>query len=243
MKVFLSYILTPLFFLFFGLMLALFHPIQIISKNIFGSKVHDKSVFLLNFFLTSCLYILGTRIKFKNFVSLPKNQPILIISNHQSMWDIPPVMWKIRKYIPKYIAKASLAKNIPSISYNLKYGGSVTIDRNDPPGSIKKINEFAKYIKENNYSICIYPEGTRSKDGSVKPFKISGINAILEVIPDILVVPIAIKDTYKIDNGGKFNKNLGVKVQFTMLEGRKIRIDNLEKDLEKIRQDIIAEIK
>jgi len=238
-----SYLLTPLFFLFFGLTLAVFHPIQVITRNLFGAKAHDKTVGALNFCLTKCLLILGTKIKFNGFRELPLDEPILVISNHQSMWDISPVIWKLQKKRTKYIAKASLAKNIPSISYNLKYGGSLSIDRNDPAGSIEKIEEFAGFIAENNFAICIYPEGTRSRDGKVKPFKLSGIDAILKVIPDIKVVPIAIKNTGEIDNGGKFAKNLGVKASFTMLADRKINRGNLETDLEAIRQEIMAVIR
>lgn len=242
MKTALSYLLTPIFFFFFGLCLGVFHIVQVVTRNVFGPNAHDKTVAALNLCLTRCLHLLGTRISFKKFRPLPIDKPVLVISNHQSMWDIPPVIWKLRKKHTKYIAKASLAKNIPSISYNLKYGGSVSIDRNDPAGSIEKIEKFAVYIREKKYAICIYPEGTRSRDGIVKPFKTAGIDAILKIIPDILVVPIAIKNTGIIDNNGKFNKNLGVRTSFTMLETRNISRENLDTDLEQIRQEIIREI-
>ena len=123
MKIVLSYILTPIFFLFFGLSLVVFQPIQVIVRNLFGAKTHDKTVAMLNYCLMRCLLILGAQIQFKNFRKLPSERAVLIISNHQSMWDIPPVIWKLRRKRTKYIAKASLAKYIPSISYNLKYGG------------------------------------------------------------------------------------------------------------------------
>jgi 1-acyl-sn-glycerol-3-phosphate acyltransferase len=243
MKMVISYLLTPLFFLFFGLTLGIFQPIQVVTRNLFGAKAHDKTVGALNFCLTKCLLILGTKIRFNGFRELPLDKPVLVISNHQSMWDISPVIWKLQKKRTKYIAKASLAKYIPSISYNLKYGGSVSIDRNDPAGSIEKIKKFAAFVAENNFAICIYPEGTRSRDGIVKPFKLAGIDAILEVIPDITIVPIAIKNTGKIDNDGKFRKNIGVKASFTMLADRKIDRNTLETDLEAIRQEIIEVIR
>lgn len=242
MKTVLSFILTPIFFLFFGLTLAVFHPIQVITRNLFGAGAHDKTVSALNFCLMHCILILGGTVRYKGFKKLGTDRPLLIISNHQSMWDIPPVIWKMRRHRSKYIAKASLARFIPSISYNLKYGGSISIERNDREGSVKKIMEFAKMVKENNFSICIYPEGTRSRNGKVKPFKLSGIEAILQVIPDILVIPIAIKDTGIIDNDGRFNKTLGIKTSFTMLEGRQINPDRIAEDLEAIRQEIISEI-
>lgn len=242
MKILFSYLLTPLFFLFFGLTLAIFHIVQVIARNIFGNKAHDKSVAILNYCLMKCTLLLGTSVKFKGFNNIPTDRPLLIVSNHQSMWDIPPVIWIMRKNHPKYIAKASLAKFIPSISYNLKYGGSISIDRKDREGSISKIKEFAAFIKKENFSICIYPEGTRSRDGKVKEFKTSGLESILEIIPDILVAPIAIKNTGKIDNMGKFNKNIGIKTSFTLLPLREINPNSVQEDIEKIRQEIIASI-
>jgi len=242
MKQVISYILTPIFFFFFGLTLGVFHIIQIITLNLFGHSWHDKSVVWLNFCLTKCLHLLGTRIHFIGFDQPLDNRPKLFISNHQSMWDIPPVIWRLGKWRIKFIAKASLARFIPSISYNLKRGGSLAIDRKDREGSVEKIKNFAKFIKEKNLSICIYPEGTRSRDGNIMPFKPAGVEAILEVIPDIQVIPIAIKNTGKIDNNGRFNKNICVKTQFTMLPERKLSPQHLSDQLEAIRQEMMRHI-
>ena len=243
MKKALSFILTPIFFLFFGLLLVIFHPIQIIAKSIFGSKAHDKSVALLNFLLMRDLSVLGTRLNFVNFKQMPESteeSPVIIISNHQSMWDIPSIVWKFRKLRPKFIAKKELAKFIPSVSYNLKHGGSVAIDRNKPDEAVQKIKDFAKKIKKNHLSVCIFPEGTRSRDGKIKSFKISGIRALLAEMPNATFVPVAVKNTGKIDNYGKFLKNIGTKVSFTLLAPRKIAMEVLESELEKIRREMIA---
>ncbi len=239
MKKMLSFILTPLFYLIFGLILVVFHVAQVIALNIFGHNAHDKVVAVLNLFLMRSQIILGTSFKFNNFKTLPKDKPIIIMANHQSMWDIPPLIWKFRAHHPKFIAKKELTKGIPSISYNLKHGGSVNIDRKNPEESIQKISEFAKYISKNNYAVCIFPEGTRSKDGKVKPFKIGGLAALLKEMPNALVVPIAINGTGKIDNTGNFFMNLGVNVTYTQLPERYLSLDDIEKELNQIRFEII----
>ena len=236
----LSILLTPIFFIVFGLLLAIFHPIQIIARLVFGRNAHDKTVAVLNLFLMRSLIILGARIQFIGFKPLPKDIPVIILSNHQSMWDIPPIMWKFRAHHPKFIAKKSLAKNIPSISYNLKHGGSVAIDRNNPEEAISKIKAFAQFINENNFSACIFPEGTRSRNGEIKPFKVSGIQTLISEMPNALIVPVAIKNTGKIDNSGKFLKRLGVNVSFTQLSPRNISLVNLNEELEKIRNEMIS---
>jgi len=234
----LSSILTPLFFLIFGLILVIFHPVQVVARNIFGHKAHDKTVFALNLCLMRALHILGTSYSFYNFRKLPKNVPLIIISNHQSMWDIPTLIWKFRAHRPKFVAKKELAKGIPSISYNLKYGGSVSIDRKNPKEAILRIKDFAKMVKTNNFAVCIFPEGTRSRNGKIKPFKVSGVKTILEEIPEALIVPVAIKNTGIIDNSGKFLKNIGVNVSFNVLEARTIEVDSLEDSLQKIYEEI-----
>ena len=234
----LSAILTPLFFLVFGLILVIFHPIQVIGRNVFGHNAHDKTVFALNLFLMRALHILGVSYSFHDFKKLPATGPIIIISNHQSMWDIPTLIWKFRSYRPKFVAKKELAKGIPSISYNLRHGGSVSIDRKNPREALVRIIKFARNVKEKKYAVCIFPEGTRSRDGKIKAFKVSGVQAILKQMPDALVVPVAIKNTGIIDNSGKFLKNLFVKVSFTVLEPRIVKLENLETELEGMNAEI-----
>ena len=238
MSKFLSLILSPFFYIYFFLNLIVFHPFFVLSKFIFGEKGIDICTSLFNLSAMRSLLILGTKIKFNGFDKLPKKQPILFISNHQSMWDIPALMWKFRTYHLKFIVKKELAKYIPSVSYVVKYGGSVPIDRSDPKSAIEDIASFSKKINQNSYSICIFPEGTRSKNGKLAPFKKSGIATILKEVPNILVVPIAIKNTGKIDNKGKFLKNIGVEVTYYQLPSRHINIEYLENELNSIRSEI-----
>lgn len=208
----------------------------------FGYHIHKNSVVLLNWFLLRSMNVMGARICFKDFRKLPENVPLIVVCNHQSMFDIPPLIWKLRQQHLKFVSKIELAKNIPSISYNLKHGGSVVIDRSKPDEAILFISRFANYLKENNYAVCIFPEGSRSKDGKVKRFKHAGIEAIIKIIPNALVVPIAIKNTFKFDNGGKLLKGVGVSIEFTMLSPRQIGPNNLPQQMEEIRAEISGTI-
>src|SRR5690606_20387554 len=125
MKKILAYPLTVIYFIFFGITLVVFHPIQWICFNLFGYKAHKLSVDWLQFFLLRCLNILGTRFTFINPYDIDTNQPLIIVANHQSMYDISPITWYMRKHHPKFISKKELGKGIPSVSYNLRHGGSV----------------------------------------------------------------------------------------------------------------------
>lgn len=208
------------------------------GRLLFRSKGHDAVVSYLNFALMNLLKILGTRIKFHNFIKISTKEPLIIVSNHQSMWDIPPIMWLFRKHHPKFIAKKELSRFIPSISFNINYGGSIAIDRKKPHESIERIRGFGKNNKENNFSICIFPEGTRTRDGKVRKFKTGGVEALIEEMPNALIVPVAIKNTGQIDNNTKYLKKLWVKVSYTQLKPRKISLDSVKKELDIIREEI-----
>ena len=218
MKKILAYILTTIYYFFFGLFLILFHPLQWIALKLGGYKAHKKTIDWLNFFIVGCLYILGTKITFRNNVKIPKNVPLIMVSNHQSMNDIPPFFWFLRKYHPKFVSKKELGKGIPSISFNLRHGGSVLIDRKDPKQSITAIANFGKYIEKNNYAAVIFPEGTRSRDGVPKRFSENGLKMLVKYAPSAYVVPISINNSWKFLKYGGFPMEIGVNLTFDIHE-------------------------
>jgi len=139
-----GFILSPIHYIAFGLMLVIFHPIQWICFNAFGYKAHKRSVDALNFCLVSTYYLLGDVVTFKNNQTLPIGRPMIFVANHQSLYDIPVMIWYLRKYHAKFISKVELAKGIPSISYNLRHGGAANINRKDPRQSITELIKFAE---------------------------------------------------------------------------------------------------
>lgn len=210
----LAYPLSILYFLFFGVSLLIFHPIQWFCLNVFGYQAHKKSVDILNWCLVRSTHFLGTRYSFKNPHYIPKDKPIIIVSNHQSMNDIPPIIWFMRKHHVKFISKKELGKGIPSVSYNLRHGGSVLIDRKNLVQSVTAIKDMAKYIETHNRAVVIFPEGSRSRDGSPKSFKKRGLETLIENAPSALVVPITINNSWKLLRYGKFPYGIGTHITF-----------------------------
>lgn len=209
-----SYPLTILFFIFFGLALIIFHPIQWFCLNVLGYNAHKKSVEILNWFLMRSTNVLGTRYKFENNHNIPTDRPLIIVTNHQSMYDIPPIIWYMRKHHPKFVAKKELGKGIPSVSYNLRHGGSALIDRKDGKQSLTEIAKLGSYVEKNNRAAVIFPEGTRSRNGHPKPFKPMGLKILLKKAPSALVVPISINNSWKVLRFGKFPMGLGSYLKF-----------------------------
>lgn len=217
MNKFLGYIFTPLFYFFFFLTLIIFQPVQWVCYRFFGYKAHKKSVDLLNFFLTYCQIFSGNSTTFINEQQLPLNQPIIFVANHQSMYDIPAIIWFLRKYHVKFISKIELTKGIPSISFNLKYGGGANINRKDSKQAVAEIIKLGRRMKENNWSAMIFAEGTRAKDGQMKPFQVGGIATLLKAVPHALIVPIAIENSWKTVQYGGFPLSTGEQLKWTVL--------------------------
>ncbi len=238
----LGYLFTPIHYLFFGLVLCLFHPVQWISLKLGGSEAHKKSVDLMNLFLLGTYFILGSRIRFTNKYDLPVNRPIIFIANHQSMYDIPPLIWFLRKYHAKFISKIELTRGIPSISFNLKYGGGANIDRKDSKQAIAEILKLGERMKHQNWSAVIFPEGTRSRNGKLKQFAVGGVATLLKRCPNALIVPVAIKGSWKLVQYGAFPLSFGEKMTWTVLEPMEHTGSALEEIVLKAENQIKAEV-
>lgn len=218
MQKIISYPISIIYYLCFGLCLVIFHPIQWLCFNVFGYQAHKKSVDYLNFFLVKCTNILGTRYQFDNLESIPKNVPLIIVANHQSMYDIIAMIWFMRRFHCKFVSKKELGSGIPSVSYNLRHGGSVLIDRKDPKQAIPTIKGLSEYIEKHQRSAVIFPEGTRSRTGKPKEFAQSGLKILCKYAPSAYVVPISINNSWKMVRFGTFPMGLGNRLTFTIHE-------------------------
>ena len=238
----LAYPLTLIFFVLFGLTLLIFHPVQWFSFNVLGYRAHKTSVIWLQFWLMRCTNILGTTYSFSNSYEIEENVPLIIVANHQSMYDIPPILWYFRKHHPKFISKKELGKGIPSVSYNLRHGGSVLIDRRNPMQSIRAIEDFAIRVNKNCWAAVIFPEGTRSRDGHPKPFKEKGLLSLMKHIPNGLVVPLTINNSWKMVQYGKFPLGIGSKISFKVHQPIAVNASNPSEIIKLVEEKITSSI-
>lgn len=206
----LSYPFSVLFYLLFGFFIVLFHPIQWVCYHVFGYQAHKNAVDVLNWFLLRCLNVLGTRFSFEIEGEIPKNVPLIIAANHQSMWDIPPMIWYLRKQHASFVSKKELGKGVPSISYNLRIGNSVLIDRKKPEEATMLIKQIGRYASKTNRSVIIFPEGTRSRDWNPKPFKRLGLMTLINQMPEGYILPVSVNNSWKLQRYGMFPMPLGV---------------------------------
>ncbi len=183
----------------------------------------------------------GSSIQLIGVENVPESGGVLFVANHQSNFDIPILI----AHVPRdkgFIAKLELLK-VPSFGRWMKYIGCVFIDRKDPRQSLKDINDAAERLKS-GHSLVIFPEGTRSADGTVAPFRAGGLKLALKA--KVPVVPVTISGSKNImPKGTSLIKSASVKViispplvpdEFTKMDStqisekvRNIIISNLQK--------------
>lgn len=221
----LSYFLSSIFAVVFFSLLLIFHPLQWVGLKFSGQNGHQNVVDIMNWFLIKSLLILGIRVQVENNQDLPKNTTLIFVSNHQSTFDIPPIIWHFRKHYPKFVSKKELGKGIPSISFNLRHGGAALIDRKDPKQALGELGRFAKTINKNKWSAAIFPEGTRSRTGKPKSFSVNGLKMITKYNKEAYIVPLTINNSWKVFKYGKFPLGLGSPIKIKTHQP--IKIDSL----------------
>jgi len=217
-----SYPISVVYYLSFGLVLVIFHPIQWLCLHLSGYEAHKRSVDFMNLILIGCSRMLFTRYTIIGKDKIPLNAPLIFASNHQSLYDIIGLIWFFRAYHIKYVSKKELGKGIPSVSFNLRHGGSVLIDRKDPKQALPAIKSLGEYIEKHQRSASIFPEGTRSKNGKTKAFAPNGLKILCKSAPSAYVIPITINDSWKMTKFGVFPMGLGSALQFIVHDPIKV---------------------
>ncbi len=148
--------------------------------------------------------ICGIKVKVEGLRNIPKDKNFIIMSNHQSLLDIPILMLVIpRKF--SFIAKKQLFR-IPILGWDLKLQGHFGIDRENPRKAVRQMAHIKQEV-QNGRSLLIFPEGTRTIDGSLHPFKRGGFTLAAETGTTIL--PVRLTDMHKIINKKSFKLTPG----------------------------------
>ncbi len=193
----LDWLLTLPFSLTFLGILLIFDPLQRLAR-LFGPQAHLRVVDLLNHCLVASLRLVGTRFEVDVTHPLPAGTQCVIISNHQSLFDIPLISSVLAHLSPRFVAKKELGRFIPSISFNLRQDYNALIDRKNARESIRVIRKFGKTIHRYGFSAVIFPEGTRARDGELKQFHSAGFTSLLEELPEALVLPVTIDGSWQL---------------------------------------------
>ena len=147
------------------------------------NKVHR----IANIWARMLLWLTSTRVKVIGGENVLKDRPQIFMANHQSDFDVFIVLAHIPGQF-RWIVKKELFK-IPIFSKAMRNAGYIEIDRQNHEKAMKSLEEAARKIREGK-SVCTFPEGTRSKDGTIKPFKQGMFH--LAIKAGVPIVPISI---------------------------------------------------
>jgi len=134
-----------------------------------------------------CLWLGGVRLTVEGLEHLPLHGPAVYMSNHQGNFDIPLLFAALPVQF-RWLAKAELFR-IPLFGLTMRIAGYIPVERKDRRLAIQSMNKAAQQVAGGT-SIMIFPEGTRSPDGALLPFKKGGF--VLALQAQAPIVPIAI---------------------------------------------------
>ena len=150
------------------------------------------------------LWTAGTRLEARFAAPLPTDRPYIYMANHQSLYDIPALLLALPGR-PRFLAKRSLFQ-IPLFGWSLKQAGFISIDRADRSRAGEAFADAIRELQAGEPAV-VFPEGTRSPDGKLLPFKRGGF--LLALKSGLPIVPVGIhgshpvraKDSYWIQPG------------------------------------------
>jgi 1-acyl-sn-glycerol-3-phosphate acyltransferase len=143
------------------------------------------------------LWTSGVRIERRGVSMPPENQSCVFVANHSSFYDIPILFTAIPRQL-RIMAKADLGY-VPFIGWHLRRSGAVLVDRKNPgAGIFKRMQRMASL----GASLIVFPEGSRTRDGSVHKFK-AGV-FLLAIENHLPIVPISVSGSRTVMPKGRF---------------------------------------
>ena len=131
----------------------------------------------------------GVRVRVEGIDNINLSKSYVFIANHLSYSDTPVVLASIPAQI-RFLAKRGLFQ-IPLLGTHLSRAGHIRVPLEDPRGAVKTLQLAAEAIRQNGISLLIFPEGGRSEDGNLQPFREGGayiaIRAGVPVVPVVLI--------------------------------------------------------
>ncbi len=130
----------------------------------------------------------GVQVRVVGAERISDDEPFVVASNHQSWFDV----FALVAHFPgraRFVAKQEL-EGIPIFGRAWRVCGHISIDRSDRNRAIASLQEAGGRIWDEDKVIIMFPEGTRSRDGGLKPFKKGAF--ILAIQAGVPILPVAV---------------------------------------------------
>ena len=119
--------------------------------------------------------------RFRRVGTVPTAEPVLVVASHQSLIDILQIALMARPRVPGYVTRTRYGRFVPLVSACVRLLGGPLVDpKRDARGAVLAIRAAAAQLP---HGLMIFPEGHRTTDGAIRPFRSAGIEAILAARP------------------------------------------------------------
>jgi len=153
----------------------------------------------------------GVRVRVEGLEHIDPNGSYIFVSNHLSYMDTPVVL----SHVPvqfRFLAKRGLFQ-IPLLGTHLKQAGHIPVPREDPRAAVKTMHVAAETVANKKISLLIFPEGGRSHDGKLRPFKEGAVYiAIKAGVPIVPMTLIGTRDVLPFGGGVVLPGNVTLRV-------------------------------
>ncbi|KAF0216992.1 MAG: 1-acyl-sn-glycerol-3-phosphate [Geobacteraceae bacterium] len=151
------------------------------------------------------LRLAGVKVEVAGRERIPAGEPVIFMSNHQGNFDILSLYIAIPRQFA-WLAKEELFK-IAVFGHSMGRAGYIPLDRSDGRSALKSIDAAAAKIKS-GHSVVVFPEGTRTKDGTLLPFRRGGF--LLAAKAGVPIVPVTINGSISINPKNRIELYPGV---------------------------------
>jgi 1-acyl-sn-glycerol-3-phosphate acyltransferase len=136
----------------------------------------------------------GIKVRVEGLEQIDPAGSYVFVANHLSYMDTPVAIAHIPVQF-RFLAKRGLFQ-IPLLGNHLKSAGHIPVPREDPRAAVKTMQQAADVIRQKKISLLIFPEGGRSHDGVLRPFKEGA--AYIAIKAGVPLVPLALIGTREI---------------------------------------------
>jgi 1-acyl-sn-glycerol-3-phosphate acyltransferase len=176
------------------------------------------------------------KVKVEGMEHLKEEGPYIFMSNHQGSYDI----FALLGHLPfqfKWLAKKELF-SIPFFGWTMAVAGYISIDRKGTRETVEAMNKAAERIRD-GMSVVIFPEGSRSQDGTIQPFKKGGFT--LAIKAKVPIVPLALTGSREIMPKDRLTATAGeIRIRMGQpIETARYSIKNRKDLMEKVREMIL----
>ena len=189
---------TVFWTIIFGIVTILAFPFDFTKGRILSK--------IVKYWARAIFFSASVKIKIMGLDNLDTQKNYIFAANHSSSLDIPLMLG----FIPFWIVPVSKIelKWIPFLGWAMQMAGHIFIDRRNHERAIATISETKESLLETPRSVLLFPEGSRTNDGNIQPFKSGGIS--LGISTGMPIVPVALIGTFESLNkkSNKFKKKL-----------------------------------